>query len=148
MFNVNLVKILQRSACFNKCYKLSGPQKRMRNEQLFFLFLNKNICCVYSKEPSFRLGFQHYLQDPADFNAMKNMFDLYIVKPYLHYYVNMPIQYILQCFRMTNCDLFLYPPQTLFVVGILFSRCPSVRASVRACVRRPFCLLNILKSHC
>ena len=26
---------------------------------------------------------------------------------------------------------FLYPPQTLFVVGILFSRCPSVRVSVR-----------------
>ena len=31
----------------------------------------------------------------------------------------------------------LYPPQTLFVVGILFSRCPCVRvcACVRACVR-------------
>ena len=28
-----------------------------------------------------------------------------------------------------------YPPQTLFVGGILFSRCPSVRLSVRACVR-------------
>ena len=27
--------------------------------------------------------------------------------------------------------LFLYPPQTLFVGGILFSRCPSVRLSVR-----------------
>ena len=26
---------------------------------------------------------------------------------------------------------YLYPPQTLFVGGILFSRCPSVRASVR-----------------
>ena len=25
----------------------------------------------------------------------------------------------------------LYPPQTLFVGGILFSRCPSVRPSVR-----------------
>ena len=30
---------------------------------------------------------------------------------------------------------FLYPPQTLFVGGILFSRCPSVRASVCASVR-------------
>ena len=29
----------------------------------------------------------------------------------------------------------LYPPQTLFVGGILFSRCPSVRASVRPSVR-------------
>ena len=28
----------------------------------------------------------------------------------------------------------LYPPQTLFVVGILFSHCPGVCASVRACV--------------
>ena len=27
--------------------------------------------------------------------------------------------------------VFLNPPQTLFVGGILFSRCPSVRASVR-----------------
>ena len=44
--------------------------------------------------------------------------------------------------------------QTLFVGGILFSRCPSVRVSVRPCVRasvRPsvtFCFLNNLKSHC
>ena len=29
----------------------------------------------------------------------------------------------------------LYPPQTLFVVGILFSRRPCVRVCVRACVR-------------
>ena len=29
----------------------------------------------------------------------------------------------------------IIPPQTLFVVGILFSRCPSVRASVCPCVR-------------
>ena len=36
----------------------------------------------------------------------------------------------------------LYPPQTLFVGGILFSRCPSVRPSVT------LCFLNILKSHC
>ena len=29
------------------------------------------------------------------------------------------------------CYILLYPPQTLFVGGILFSRCPSVRPSVR-----------------
>ena len=40
------------------------------------------------------------------------------------------------------CGGYLYPPQTLFVVGILFSRCLSVRLSVT------FCFLNILKSHC
>ena len=39
--------------------------------------------------------------------------------------------------------LFLYPPQTLFVVGILFSRCPSVSASVRNVF-----FLNNSKSHC
>ena len=42
------------------------------------------------------------------------------------------------------------PLQTLFVVGILFSRCPSVRAYVRACVRpsvRNVFFFNILKSH-
>ena len=46
------------------------------------------------------------------------------------------------------------PPQTLFVGGILFSRCPSVRLSVRPSVRpcvRPsvtLCFLNILMNHC
>ena len=44
---------------------------------------------------------------------------------------------------------FLYPPQTLFVVGILFLRCPCVRPCVRPSVRPSvtFCFLNILKSH-
>ena len=41
-----------------------------------------------------------------------------------------------------KAHVLLYPLQTLFVVGILFSRCPCVRASVT------FCFLNILKSHC
>ena len=30
----------------------SGPQIRVHNRKLFFLFLNQNICCGYSKEPS------------------------------------------------------------------------------------------------
>ena len=30
----------------------SGPELRVRNRKLFFLFLNQNICCGYSKEPS------------------------------------------------------------------------------------------------
>ena len=30
----------------------------------------------------------------------------------------------------TLINKLLYPPQTLFVVGILFSRCPSICASV------------------
>ena len=44
----------------------------------------------------------------------------------------------------------LYPPQTLFVVGVLFSHCPSVCACVCPCVRPSvtFCFLNNLKSHC
>ena len=29
-----------------------GPQIRVRNWKLFFIFLNQNICCGYSKEPS------------------------------------------------------------------------------------------------
>ena len=40
----------------------------------------------------------------------------------------------------------LYPPQTLFVVGILFARCSCVRVCVRPSVT--FCFFNILKSHC
>ena len=46
----------------------------------------------------------------------------------------------------TNLLTYLYPPQTLFVVGILFSRCPCVRVCVRPSVT--FCFFNILKSHC
>ena len=48
----------------------------------------------------------------------------------------------------------LYPPQTLFVVGILFLRCPCVRACVcvsfcpSVCPSVTFCYFNILKSHC
>ena len=46
----------------------------------------------------------------------------------------------------TPRKLCIYPPQTLFGVGILFSRCPCVCACVRPSVT--FCFFNILKSHC
>ena len=36
---------------------VSGPQIRVRNKKVFFLFLNQNICCGYSKEPSQWDGF-------------------------------------------------------------------------------------------
>ena len=39
---------------------LAGPQIRVRKGKLFFLFLNQNLCCGYSKEPSHREGsFEH-----------------------------------------------------------------------------------------
>ena len=72
----------------------------------------------------------------------------------------LPSSYFFSYFSLksSNYSYFSYPPQTLFVVGILFSRCSCVRVCVRACVRvcvrasvRPsvtFCFLNILKSHC
>ena len=44
-----------------------------------------------------------------------------------------------------SAHVLLYPPQTLFVGGILFSRCPSVRPSVRPSVT--LCFLNNSKSH-
>ena len=44
--NVSLTRILHK-----KPY-VADPQIRMRNRKLFFLFLNQNICCGYSKEPS------------------------------------------------------------------------------------------------
>ena len=31
---------------------MPGLQRRVRNRKLFFLFLNQNRCCGYSKEPS------------------------------------------------------------------------------------------------
>ena len=33
-------------------YADRGPQIRVLSGKLFFLFLNENICCGYSKEPS------------------------------------------------------------------------------------------------
>ena len=61
-------------------------------------------------------------------------------------------------FLLFHSKMSLYPPQTLFVGGILFSRCPCVRPSVRPSVRasvrlsvRPsvtLCFLNNSKSHC
>ena len=39
---------------------ITGVQIRVRTGKLFFLFLNQNICCGYSKEPSQRDGsFEH-----------------------------------------------------------------------------------------
>ena len=39
---------------------IKGLQIRVCNGKLFFLFLNQNICCGYSKEPSHRDGsFEH-----------------------------------------------------------------------------------------
>ena len=37
---------------FRKVGKSRGPQIRVRNWKLVFLFLNENIYCGYSKEPS------------------------------------------------------------------------------------------------
>ena len=55
-----------------------------------------------------------------------------------------------QVIQPLDKNVLLYPPQTLFVGGILFSRCLSVRPSVCACVRPSvtLCFLNILKNHC
>ena len=40
-------RLSQRSLLSN-----SGPKLKVRNEHLIFVFLNQNICCGYSKEPS------------------------------------------------------------------------------------------------
>ena len=42
-------------------YVESGPQIRVRNWKLFFWFLNQNICCGYSKEPSRWDGYFEHL---------------------------------------------------------------------------------------
>ena len=54
--------------------------------------------------------------------------------------------WLVLCTSMHLRMILLYPPQTLFVGGILFSRCPSVCACVRPSVT--LCFLNNLKSHC
>ena len=43
---------LSYEKCILKWYLLSGPQIRVRNEKLFFLYPIQNIHCGYSKEPS------------------------------------------------------------------------------------------------
>ena len=46
------------------------PLVRVCNEKLIFLFVNKNICCGYSKEPSQRDGSfedpKHILKDGSE----------------------------------------------------------------------------------
>ena len=59
-----------------------------------------------------------------------------------------PCSLVITCHERTDLlALLLYHPQTLFVVGILFSCCPCV--CVRPCLRPSvtFCFFNILKSH-
>ena len=47
-------------AISNSLLTQTGPQIRMHNQKIIFLFLNQNICCVYSKEPSQRVSsFEH-----------------------------------------------------------------------------------------
>ena len=54
------------------------------------------------------------------------------------------------CLPSCNSVQYLNPPQTLFVGGILFSRCLSVRPCIRPCIRLSImlCFLNNSKSHC
>ena len=47
-FNLSLLETQKRQVFLCP----SGSQIRVRNLNLFFLFLNQNICCGYSKEPS------------------------------------------------------------------------------------------------
>ena len=58
----------------------AGPMIRVRNWKLFFLILNKNICCGYSKEPSRWDGsFEHpkhmfKLMDKKIITILRNLF--------------------------------------------------------------------------
>ena len=52
LFSLNLSKHI--------ILKLTGLLLRVRKRKIIFLFLNQNICCGYSKEPSQRDGsFEH-----------------------------------------------------------------------------------------
>ena len=42
----------EKYCCYYFFYIKTGLKLRVRNENLFFLPLNQNICCGYSKEPS------------------------------------------------------------------------------------------------
>ena len=69
----------------------------------------------------------------------------------LHFYFSLIEQRLIRTWwplwwSIWSIDWFLYPLQTLFVGGILFSRCPSVRLCVRPSVT--LCFLNNSKSHC
>ena len=68
-------------------------------------------------------------QEPVSFSPCQFICFLTIIPPF------MITSNLLIRVHIVKCLLSLYPPQTLFVVGILFSRCPCVRASVRASVR-------------
>ena len=71
----------------------------------------------------------HRLRAPVTF---------YIINQICHTILHLdPLNTLLKCFNYTPAN---------FVGGILFSRCPSVRASVRPSVT--LCFLNNWKSHC
>ena len=44
------MNIIYKFRIIHICPTLPGPQIRVRNWKLFFLFLNQNICCGYSKK--------------------------------------------------------------------------------------------------
>ena len=55
---VKCFEIVKAKAIYTQSAKMyakgniSGLQIRVYNQNIFFLFVNQNICCGYSKEPS------------------------------------------------------------------------------------------------
>ena len=120
-----------------------GPQIRVRNWKLFFLFLNQNICCGYSEEPSHRDGsFEHprhmfRLMDKKIITILCNFFFL-LNWPYHFLWVKMswctlpphlitlsPIStlgvYMLNLFTFTvlNCEPHLSPSLITMATNVL-----------------------------
>ena len=52
IFTVKFVFVIETCYFGLLSVEESGLELRVRNENLIFLFLNQNVCCGYSKEPS------------------------------------------------------------------------------------------------
>ena len=105
---------------FNQKSQMCRPQIRECNWKLFFLFLNQNICCGYSKEPS---------QWDGSFEHPKYMFKLIdkkiIAILHLHFLLNWPYDKKFTCqylvihvctkWKFLSIGLIPYKPNVLFV---------------------------------
>ena len=74
---------------------------RMRNKKIFFVFLNQNICCGYSKEPS---------QGDGSFEHPKHMFKPMDKKFYANFFCLTDPTIVFVCLF----DLIIYVPSTIF----------------------------------
>ena len=98
-------------------YHHAGPQIRVRNWKLFVSFLNQNICCGYSEEPSHREHPKHMFElvDKKIIAILRKL--CFLNLPYNHAWENPPerkgvTQALFSLFSEPNKNFKLYAANT------------------------------------